>query len=335
MICRCAADPWSVQCPVLAATFALLAGAQPLQELAAARQRESVQWQLASVARQSAIRNAADRAAAASVQTLGSVAERQQQSSSGKTPPGTAPEREGVSSILSPSQPPQDVESALAQQRASVERQLASLASQHGQASPWLPAAGLAPAREPPPMDHPSPVRQSAEAQASLVPQSSSIVLQLQAASLQPRLAWPEPPDPAAVLDCAPVPAMILEPLFARAAAANGLDPSLLRAVARRESAFRPCAMSSAGAMGLMQLMPETASTLGVDDPFDPEQSIFGGARFLRSLLDRFDNNLGLALAAYSAGPARVDRLGAIPPIPETQSYVTAILRALSHPPPD
>lgn len=84
-----------------------------------------------------------------------------------------------------------------------------------------------------------------------------------------------------------------------------------------------------------MQLMPETAATLGVEDPFDPEQSILGGARFLRFLLDRFQNDLGLALSAYNAGPARVERHGGIPPIPETQSYVTAILRALSRTPPD
>lgn len=108
----------------------------------------------------------------------------------------------------------------------------------------------------------------------------------------------------------------------------------LLRAVARRESAFKPCAVSPAGAMGLMQLMPETASMLGVEDPFDTAQSIFGGARFLRFLLDRFQNDLPLALAAYNAGPSAVDHYGGVPPYTETRDYVSSILRMLGLPSP-
>ncbi|GIU73667.1 MAG: hypothetical protein KatS3mg004_0754 [Bryobacteraceae bacterium] len=83
-----------------------------------------------------------------------------------------------------------------------------------------------------------------------------------------------------------------------------------------------------------MQLMPETAALLGVTDPFDVEQNIFGGARFLRLLLDRFQNDLPLALSAYNAGPARVQAYGTIPPIAETLGYVTGILRRLQTEPP-
>jgi len=83
-----------------------------------------------------------------------------------------------------------------------------------------------------------------------------------------------------------------------------------------------------------MQLMPETAAFLGVTDPFDVEQNIFGGARFLRLLLDRFQNDLPLALSAYNAGPARVEAYGTIPPIAETLGYVAGILQRLQKEPP-
>jgi soluble lytic murein transglycosylase-like protein len=125
------------------------------------------------------------------------------------------------------------------------------------------------------------------------------------------------------------LPAPVLLPVFQQAAAAYGLAPALLRAVAEKESSLRPCAVSPAGALGLMQLMPETAAWLGITDPFDVEQNVHGAARFLRFLLDRFDNDLGLALGAYNAGPGRVESFGGIPPIPETQDYVAAILRRL------
>jgi len=106
----------------------------------------------------------------------------------------------------------------------------------------------------------------------------------------------------------------------------DGLPAGLLEAVARQESALHPCAVSRAGAMGLMQLMPATALQLGVDNPFDPWQSLQGGGQFLRLLLDRYGGDLPLALGAYNAGPSRVDSYGAIPPIPETQNYVDSVL---------
>jgi soluble lytic murein transglycosylase-like protein len=114
--------------------------------------------------------------------------------------------------------------------------------------------------------------------------------------------------------------------IIRRAAARNGIDPALVDAVVRQESGFRPDAVSSAGAVGLMQLMPSTARDLGVTDPLDATQNVNGGARLLRSLLDRYGGRLDFALAAYNAGPAAVDRYGGVPPYPETQSYVQAIM---------
>lgn len=120
--------------------------------------------------------------------------------------------------------------------------------------------------------------------------------------------------------------------IIARQAKANGLETALLRAVIQAESNFDPRAMSPQGAMGLMQLMPATAAALGVSDPFDPEQNIAGGARYLRQQLDRF-GDLSLALAAYNAGPGNVARYHGLPPFPETQAYVSRVLATLSRTP--
>ena len=117
-----------------------------------------------------------------------------------------------------------------------------------------------------------------------------------------------------------------LESVLNKAAARFGLRPELLRAVAQAESGFNPRAVSSAGAQGIMQLMPATAKALGVRDPFDPVENIFAGAAYLRSLLDRFGGNEALALAAYNAGPGAVRRFGGIPPYAETQAYVNRVL---------
>jgi soluble lytic murein transglycosylase-like protein len=106
----------------------------------------------------------------------------------------------------------------------------------------------------------------------------------------------------------------------------NGLPAGLLEAVARQESALYPCAVSRAGALGLMQLMPATATELGVENPLDPWQSLQGGGQFLKQLLDRYGGDLSLALGAYNAGPSRVDFYGGVPPIPETQNYVGSVL---------
>jgi soluble lytic murein transglycosylase-like protein len=110
------------------------------------------------------------------------------------------------------------------------------------------------------------------------------------------------------------------------AAASNGIDPALLKGLVSQESGFDPNARSGAGALGLTQLMPGTAASLGVTNPLDPAQSLQGGAKYLRQQLDRFGGDEKLALAAYNAGPGAVARFGGIPPYAETQNYVKNVL---------
>ncbi len=119
-----------------------------------------------------------------------------------------------------------------------------------------------------------------------------------------------------------------LESLIQKYAGRYGVDPSLVRAVIRHESDFNPYAVSPKGAQGLMQLMPGTASSMGVSDPFDPEQNIAGGVGFLRHCLDCFGQNVPLAVAAYNAGPGRVARSQGVPAIPETQAFVRNVIGA-------
>jgi soluble lytic murein transglycosylase-like protein len=142
------------------------------------------------------------------------------------------------------------------------------------------------------------------------------------------------PPAAAPRLPEAPPPAHRREgrrerlfPLVSAAAAAHGVSESLLTAVIEVESGFDPEALSPKGAVGLMQLMPGTARRLRVGDPRDPAANIDAGARYLKELLERFGNDLHLAVAAYNAGPGAVLRRGGIPALEETRRYVPEVIR--------
>jgi len=113
------------------------------------------------------------------------------------------------------------------------------------------------------------------------------------------------------------------------AAARNGVDENLISSVIFAESNFAPRAVSSKRAMGLMQLMPQTASQYAVNNAFDPAQNIAGGTRYLKALLDQYHGNLPLALAAYNSGPQRIAQYGGVPPFPETRNYIRRVTRKL------
>jgi len=128
---------------------------------------------------------------------------------------------------------------------------------------------------------------------------------------------------------CDPLPASQIDSLVGDAAKREEIDPALIRGVMEQESAFRPCAVSPKGAMGLMQLMPATATQLGVRDPFDPGQSVDAGARFLKQLLQSYGGDIPMALGAYNAGPGKVNEANGVPPIPETLEYIRRVMMLL------
>lgn len=117
------------------------------------------------------------------------------------------------------------------------------------------------------------------------------------------------------------------DPYIAEAASKYGVPFSLVKAIIKAESDFDPYAVSSSGARGLMQIMPETAKDLGVTDSFNPRENILGGVRYFKELLTRFQGSIPLALAAYNAGPNRVDPLKEVPPIKETEGFVHKVMQ--------
>ena len=146
------------------------------------------------------------------------------------------------------------------------------------------------------------------------------------AQALMPELAPTGTENPDAP---APVPPDQINSLVQQNADIWQVDPALIKSVIANESSFNANATSPVGAQGLMQLMPETAASLGVKNPYDPAQNVAGGTRYLRGLLDRFNGDTRLAVAAYNAGPNAVEKYGDVPPYAETQSYVKNVLGSL------
>ncbi len=140
----------------------------------------------------------------------------------------------------------------------------------------------------------------------------------------------PAPPRPDGALDAPREAGTPFATFIEEASSLYGVSSELVRAVIQTESGFNPRAVSGVGAKGLMQLMPRTARALGIEDPFDPRQNIFGGVKYLSTLLEKYNGNVALALACYNAGPGNVRKHGGIPPFGETRGYVRKITGLLA-----
>ena len=167
--------------------------------------------------------------------------------------------------------------------------------------------------------------QESVRKQVGAPPSSGGFFILPEPARLGATVFAPAPP----IANCDPLPAAEVDRLIGAAAEREKLDEKVLRGVMSQESGFRPCAVSSKGALGLMQLMPGTARDLGVNDPFNPSQNVDAGAHYLKQLLTRYGGDLTMALAAYNAGPGKVDSANGVPGIPETQDYIHRILSIL------
>jgi|ERR1035438_8432664 soluble lytic murein transglycosylase-like protein len=185
----------------------------------------------------------------------------------------------------------------------------------------------------------PPPPKPAETLQAAMEKQRAAIAIQRLAVKQQrdsvvpwmlgaPRIAATSGNE-AAAEDCVPIGDPELTPLIDSAAQLHKVEPKLLRGVIEQESSFHACAISAKGAMGLMQLMPATVDQFKVDDVFDPKQNIEAGATYLRELLDKYKDDVKLALAAYNAGPNTVDQTGGIPDIKETRDYVEAVIKKM------
>src|ERR1035438_603033 len=185
----------------------------------------------------------------------------------------------------------------------------------------------------------PAPVKPAETLQSAMAKQRAAIAVQRLAVEQQrdsvvpwmlatPRIEATSGIE-AAAEDCDPISDPELTPLIASAAQQHQVEPKLLRGVIEQESSFRACAISAKGAMGLMQLMPATVDQFKVDDVFDPKQNIEAGATYLRQLLDKYKDDVKLALAAYNAGPTTVDQTGGIPDIKETRDYVEGVIKKM------
>jgi soluble lytic murein transglycosylase-like protein len=195
--------------------------------------------------------------------------------------------------------------------------------------TPPSPAPTVPPPGAPAPAEQQSTIRTMMEK--SIAGQKASVSKQAGEAAPDSffTFGWSSPPmipPPPAAPTCNSMETEA-EPLIVAAATAQKIDPALVRALIRQESGFYACAVSPKGAMGMMQLMPDTAAQYNVADPFDPEQNINAGVRYLKDLLTRYKGDVKLALAAYNAGPKRVDGdPPAVPGIAETQDYVKRIM---------
>lgn len=188
-----------------------------------------------------------------------------------------------------------------------------------------------------------APAQNTPDAPASLAAMTASAAKQREAAVRQVTalaartspadafftVPWIEARGGLAAAACDALPTAELDKLVQQNARAQGLQPELIGALIQQESGGRPCAVSYKGAQGLMQLMPATSAKFNVSDPFDPRQNVEAGARYLKQLLDKYKGDIKIALSAYNAGEARVDRDGAVPAISETTQYVNAIVSRL------